>query len=145
MNWFLRHTLKLGNFMWELFLATIGGFVFARGSRFVTRGYKQPAGAASSRYDASPLMPFAGMSIAIFLLVFIAGEALTMVHAFGHESPVAIMAPASTAVLGGAVTLPVVAPLKRSVRRPLHRTPSQPTSVPADSSGPVATPLISNQ
>jgi hypothetical protein len=87
---------------------------------------EKPDRAASDRNIGPGIKPFAGAGIAIFLLVFIAAEALTAVHAFRYQSPFAALTPRSPATLSGLVAIPTAMPEERNVHGNLGR-PGQAT------------------
>lgn len=105
--------------MWEIFASATATFMFVRGFSLVSRGREMPDKVPFDGIAGPSFKPFAGAGIAIFLLAFIAGEALTTVRAFRPESSAAGLAPGSPAVLSGLVTLPIAIPEKRSTHRTL--------------------------
>ena len=95
----IRSSLNLGNQMWELFAAATGGFMFVRGFGLVSRGKVRLDGIAPDRVAGPTFKPTSGVGIAIFLLVCVAGEAVTAVYAFRRESHTVALVPRSSAVL----------------------------------------------
>ena len=82
MNRFVRRSLKFGPVLWNSVASALGCFVFMRGFRLVA-AEKEVRGADSSIDDAeTSRVSSAGICAAIFLLVFIASEALAAVRAF---------------------------------------------------------------
>jgi hypothetical protein len=85
MNWVVRQTFEFGYFMWELALSATCSLMFVRRSHFSERAERGFA-THSSTWNARTFMkPFAGIGIALFLLVSIGGEALMTVRIFRHE------------------------------------------------------------
>jgi hypothetical protein len=95
--------------------------MFGRGFGLVSRGRGISKTVASDHVTGPASKPFAGAGIAIFLLVSIAGEAVTTIHAFRHESPVVALVPGSPAVLSGLGTAPMAMPDKRNSHGTIHR------------------------
>jgi hypothetical protein len=118
----VHSALKLANLIWELFASATGGFMFVRGFNLVSGGNNHPDRVASRRTASPEFKPFAGAGIAIFLLAFIAGEALRSIYAFRYETPAATLAPKSSATLRKLVTIPIAIPGRWDVHRNLDRT-----------------------
>ena len=70
--------------MGELAVSAAGGFIFMRAFRLVATS-KQESGAESSlSVDAGSTKPMAGIGAALFLLAFIASEAMATIGALRH-------------------------------------------------------------
>jgi hypothetical protein len=116
MTQIIRSSLKLGNQMWELFAAATGGFMFVRGFGLVSRGNGRLDGIAPGRVAGPTFKPSSGVGIAIFLLVCVAGEAVTAVYAFRHELHSVASVPRSSAVLSRTIAVPDAMPEKQKPR-----------------------------
>ena len=95
--------------------------MFVRGFDLISAGNDRPDRVASQRTARPAFKPFAGAGIAVLLLTFIAGEALTTVHAFRYESPVAATVPRSPATMSKPATIPTTVSEKRNAHGNLDR------------------------
>ena len=80
----LRRTLNLGSIIGYLAASVAGCFAFTRGFKLITKdGEESDMRLPSRDVGGSPKL-WAGMDAALFLLVFIASEALMTIMALRH-------------------------------------------------------------
>ena len=127
MNWIVRSTIKLGFFAWDLSMAAAGCLVLVRGSYRVAREKEGPDTMTSTLTADSFFKPFAGIGIALFLLIFIASEAVTTVRAFRHEPPAVVSLPSTPPLVSASAGLAKPSPSKR-----LRVHGSKPAIAPAE-------------
>jgi hypothetical protein len=84
MNSFARRILDFSLPLRDLAVYAAGCFVFMRGFRVVAMGQERPDARSSMRADGRSAMPMAGISVALFLLAFVASEAAATVVALRH-------------------------------------------------------------
>jgi hypothetical protein len=84
MNHFLRGISRLGPVMGDLAASAVGCFVFTRGFRLVARGEEESDRESHGHGKVRHPKLLAGIGAAIFLLFFIASEALATVVALRH-------------------------------------------------------------
>ena len=73
--------LTLGAIMWDLCVSVSGCFMWMRGFRLITLGNEGSATVASVRGGGKSSRPLAGIGAALFLLAFIASEAVLTIRA----------------------------------------------------------------
>jgi hypothetical protein len=81
---FVRCILKPGPLMWDLIVSAAGGFVLMRGFSLVTTRRTGSNTAGSMRAAGKSRKPLVAVGAALFLLAFVASEALAMFGAFRH-------------------------------------------------------------
>jgi hypothetical protein len=84
MKHFLGRILKFGPPMGDLFVSATGCFVMMRGFRMVATEKEGSETGSPLRVDGRSRKPLAGIDAALFLLVFVASEALLTIRAFGR-------------------------------------------------------------
>ena len=84
MSSLVRRVSKLGPLMEDLVLSAAGCFAFMRGFRLVAMGKEESDAGASLRADGRSPKSLAGIGAALFLLAFVASEALATIGAFRH-------------------------------------------------------------
>ena len=84
LNFFVKRTLKLGSIMSDLFLSTAGCFAFTRGFRLVAIGREGLDAVGSIPISGASRKPLAGIGAALFLLAFVASEALATIGALRY-------------------------------------------------------------
>jgi hypothetical protein len=84
MSRFVRRILDLGPLMRDLFVSAAGCFVFTRGFRLAAMEKEGSDTVASIRAAGTSRKPLAGIGAALFLLGFIASEALVTIQALRH-------------------------------------------------------------
>ena len=81
MNFVVDRILKFGSPLSIVLASTAGCFVLMRGSRLIARESDASDSAVSMRTDDRSNKPLAGISAALFLMTFVASEALVMIRA----------------------------------------------------------------
>jgi hypothetical protein len=81
---FVRRILKLGPLMWNLVVSTAGCFVLISGFSQVTTKRPGSYKAESVRAAGKSRKPLVAVGAALFLLAFVASEALAMLGVFRH-------------------------------------------------------------
>jgi hypothetical protein len=81
---FGRRVSQLGPPVVDLVASAAGCFAFMRGSRLIATGDEESDTGPSMRAGSSSPKPLAGIGAAIFLLAFIASEALATIGALRH-------------------------------------------------------------
>lgn len=84
MSSFVRPFSKLGPLMRDLIASAAGCFVFMRAFRLVATGKEGSDTGSSMPADRRSLKLLAGIGAALFLLVFVASEALAAIGALRH-------------------------------------------------------------
>jgi hypothetical protein len=84
MSRFVRRILDLGPLMQDLFVSAAGCFVFTRGFSLATMGKEGSDTVASIHAAGTSRKPLAGIGAALFLLGFVASEALLTIQALRH-------------------------------------------------------------
>ena len=84
MNSFVRRILKFSPLLRDLVVSAAGCFAFMRGFRLVAMGKEESDAGASLRADGRSPKSLAGIGAALFLLAFVASEALATIGAFRH-------------------------------------------------------------
>jgi hypothetical protein len=84
MNSFVHRIFKSPHPLWDLIVSAVGGFAFIGGLSPLTIGKDGSGTRSSPRADGTSSKPSAGIGAALFLLAFVASEALSMIGAFRH-------------------------------------------------------------
>lgn len=84
MKQFARCILKLGPLMGDLAVSAAGCFVFTRGFRLVAMDKEGPDAETSVSPADTPHKSLAGIGAGLFLLAFVASEALAAIGALRH-------------------------------------------------------------
>jgi hypothetical protein len=84
MSIFFRRIVRLGPSLGNLVVSAAGGLIFMGGNRLIALAQEEPdAGSATRAADRSPKRSM-GIDAAVFLLAFVASEALAMICALRH-------------------------------------------------------------
>jgi hypothetical protein len=83
-NTFVRHISKYSQPLWDLVLSVIGGFAFIGRLGTLAKGEDGFGTGFSPGVDVTPRKPLPGLGAALFLLAFVASEALATIGAFRH-------------------------------------------------------------
>jgi len=81
-NTFVRRISKRSQPLWDLVVSSVGGCAFIGGLRPLAIRKDGSGTRSFSRIDGSPRKPLAGIGAALFLLAFVASEALATISAF---------------------------------------------------------------
>jgi hypothetical protein len=81
---FIRRSLRLGAVVGNLFMTASGSFMLLRGFRQVALDEEAPGTESSQRADGKSRRMIAGIDAAVFLLAFVASEALATIGALSH-------------------------------------------------------------
>jgi hypothetical protein len=73
---YMRRILKFGPLIGDTVVSVTGSFAFMRGFRLVASGQEAPDAKSSLRADGGTTKQFAGIGAELFLLAFVASEAL---------------------------------------------------------------------
>jgi hypothetical protein len=84
MNSLAGRILKLGPLSRDLFVSAAGSFAFTRCFRLIAIGEEESDTGASIRVANPFHKPLAGIAAALFLLVFVTGEAMAAIRALGR-------------------------------------------------------------
>jgi len=84
MSSLVRRVSKLGPLMGDLVVSAAGCFAFMRGFRLVAMDKEESDAGAAPRADGRSPKLLAGIGAALFLLAFVASEALATIGALRH-------------------------------------------------------------
>ena len=84
MSRFVRRASKLGPLMGDLVVSATGCFVFMRGFRLVATEEKGSGTGSSMPINRRSPTPLAGIGAELFLLAFVASEAMAAIAALRH-------------------------------------------------------------
>jgi hypothetical protein len=85
MSSFGRRVSEPGSFMGDLVLSAAGCFVFMRGFRLVAMRNEGSDTGSSMRAAGRSTKPLAGIGAALFLLAFVASEALATIGRYAND------------------------------------------------------------
>lgn len=80
----VHRIVRVGPSVGNLFVSTVGGFVFLRGFRLIAMGKETLDAGLPMRGDDCSLRTLAGIDAAVFLLAFVASETLAAIAALRH-------------------------------------------------------------